>query len=131
MSLPVVQSKPVRFHVSLNVSDLQRSINFYRILFDMPPAKERADYAKFEPDVPPLVLSLEPNGRCGGGTLNHLGIRLNDARQLVGVQERLNAAVFDRNEKKEWSVVTPSRPSFGFTIQMERSGSSIRLTMTS
>ena len=25
-------------------------------------AKERADYAKLEPDVPPLVLSLEPNG---------------------------------------------------------------------
>lgn len=89
MSLPVVQAKPVRFHISLNVSDLARSISFYRILFDMPPAKERADYAKFEPDVPPLVLSLEPNGRCGGGTLNHLGIRLNDPRQLVGVQERL------------------------------------------
>ena len=37
-------------------------------------------------------MSLEPNGRCGGGTLNHLGIRLNDARQLVSVQERLEKA---------------------------------------
>ncbi len=92
MSLPTVITNPVRFHISLNVSDLSRSINFYRILFDQPPAKERADYAKFEPNIPPLVLSLEPNGRCGGGTLNHLGIRLNDARQLVSVQERLEKA---------------------------------------
>ncbi len=92
MSLSLVNSNPVRFHISLNVSDLERSIQFYRILFDQPPAKERADYAKFEPNIPPLVLSLEPNGRCGGGTLNHLGIRLTDARQLVSVQERLEKA---------------------------------------
>lgn len=92
MSLPVTVINPVRFHISLNVSDLNRSINFYRILFDQAPAKERADYAKFEPNIPPLVLSLEPNGRCGGGTLNHLGIRLTDARQLVSVQERLEKA---------------------------------------
>ena len=69
MSLPLVNSNPVRFHISLNVSDLSRSIHFYRILFDQPPAKERADYAKFEPTIPPLVLSLEPNGRTGGGNL--------------------------------------------------------------
>jgi catechol 2,3-dioxygenase-like lactoylglutathione lyase family enzyme len=79
----------IRFHVSLNVSDLQRSVHFYKILFGIEPAKHREDYAKFEPNDPPLVLSLEPNGRVGGGALNHLGIRLNDARQLVALQERL------------------------------------------
>jgi len=55
----------------------------------MEPAKQRSDYAKFEPNDPPLVLSLEPNGRVGDGTLNHLGIRMIDARQLVALQERL------------------------------------------
>ena len=100
MSLSVVNNNPVRFHISLNVSDLSRSINFYRILFDQPPAKERADYAKFEPSIPPLVLSLEPNGRTGGGTLNHLGIRLTDARQLVSVQERLERAGI-KSEREE------------------------------
>ena len=92
MNLPISEANPVRFHISLNVSNLERSVNFYRILFDLEPAKRRDDYAKFEPDVPPLVLSLEPNGRCGGGTLNHLGIRLPDARRLVSVQERLERA---------------------------------------
>lgn len=100
MSLPLVNNNPVRFHISLNVTELERSIHFYRILFDQPPAKERSDYAKFEPNVPPLVLSLEPNGRSGGGTLNHLGIRLTDARQLVSVQERLERAGI-KSEREE------------------------------
>jgi catechol 2,3-dioxygenase-like lactoylglutathione lyase family enzyme len=100
MSLSLAVVNPVRFHISLNVSDLSRSIGFYKILFDQPPAKERDDYAKFEPDIPPLVLSLEPNGRCGGGTLNHLGIRLTDARQLVSVQERLEKAGI-RSQREE------------------------------
>jgi catechol 2,3-dioxygenase-like lactoylglutathione lyase family enzyme len=90
----------VRFHISLNVSDLEKSVAFYKILFDMEPAKHRADYAKFEPDSPPLVLSLEPNGRAGGGTLNHLGIRLQDPRQLVAVQERLEKAGL-RSQREE------------------------------
>lgn len=79
----------VRFHISLNVTDLERSARFYEVLFDRPPAKQREDYAKFETDEPPLVLSLEPNAKSGGGTLNHLGIRLGNARQLVATQERL------------------------------------------
>ena len=87
--LPIAPVSRVRFHVSLNVNNLGRSIDFYKILFDMEPAKERSDYAKFEPNDPPLVLSLEPNGRAGGGTLNHLGVRMIDARQLVALQERL------------------------------------------
>lgn len=100
MNLPISDGNPVRFHISLNVSDLERSVHFYRILFDLEPAKRRDDYAKFEPNTPPLVLSLEPNGRCGGGTLNHLGIRLPDSRRLVAVQERLERAGI-RSQREE------------------------------
>jgi catechol 2,3-dioxygenase-like lactoylglutathione lyase family enzyme len=100
MSLPLAVLPVVRLHISLNVSNLERSIAFYRILFNTEPAKQRPDYAKFEPDDPPLVLSLEPNGRCGEGTLNHLGIRLPDARSLVACQERLEVAGI-RSQREE------------------------------
>lgn len=89
MTMSLQLANPVRFHISLNVSNLEKSVQFYEILFGLAPAKRRTDYAKFEPSDPPLVVSLEPNGRVGGGTLNHLGIRLSDARQLVALQERL------------------------------------------
>ena len=70
-SQPVVATK---FHFALNVSDLERSIAFYRILFDVPPAKHYPDYAKFELSQPPLVFSLVPNPPASGGTLSHFGL---------------------------------------------------------
>jgi catechol 2,3-dioxygenase-like lactoylglutathione lyase family enzyme len=91
-TLSMAPPQPVRFHLSINVSDLARSVLFYRTLFGVEPAKLRGDYAKFELDDPPLVMSLEPNGRAGGGTLNHLGFRMPDARRLVAAQERLEKA---------------------------------------
>ncbi len=84
---------PVRFHLSLNVSDLEKSVRFFRTLFGADPAKLRPDYAKFEPDEPPLVLSLEPAKEVArGGALNHLGFRMPDAKSLVAMQERLERA---------------------------------------
>jgi catechol 2,3-dioxygenase-like lactoylglutathione lyase family enzyme len=83
-------SDPVRFHLSLNVTNLTASVGFFRTLFGEEPAKLRADYAKFEPSDPPLVLSLEPSTSVNrAGALNHLGFRLPDAKTLVAMQERL------------------------------------------
>lgn len=83
----------VSFHVSLNVSDLARSIDFYRKVFATSPTKERSDYAKFELTNPPLTLSLEPAGSVGfTGALNHIGFRLASASELVDLQRRLEMA---------------------------------------
>jgi catechol 2,3-dioxygenase-like lactoylglutathione lyase family enzyme len=89
-TLPIVPG--VRFHLSLNVADLDRSVAFYRTLFGRPPAKRHADYAKFELDDPPLVLSLEPTPRAVGGPLNHLGFRMPNSAALVAMQQRLELA---------------------------------------
>jgi len=92
MDTSIAQSA-VNFHVSLNVSDLARSIDFYQKLFGTPPAKARPDYAKFESKNPPLTLSLEPVGSAaGGGSLNHVGFRLANTAELVDLQRRLEIA---------------------------------------
>jgi catechol 2,3-dioxygenase-like lactoylglutathione lyase family enzyme len=90
----------IRFHVSLNVSDLHKAIAFYRSLFGIEPAKVRDDYAKFEPDDPPLVLSLEPTPRPVGGPLNHLGLRMADSKSLVAMQMRLESAGIKSNREE-------------------------------
>lgn len=82
----------VRFHLSLNVADLNRTVDFFRVFFNAEPAKCRADYAKFELNDPPLVMSLEPCNVQPGGNLNHLGFRLPDSAALVEVQRRLELA---------------------------------------
>jgi catechol 2,3-dioxygenase-like lactoylglutathione lyase family enzyme len=100
MSLALTVAPAIRFHLSLNVSNLARSIDFYRILFGVEPAKRRHDYAKFEMDDPPIVLSLEPTPRATGGPLNHLGFRLPDSAMLVAMQERLERAGI-RSQREE------------------------------
>jgi catechol 2,3-dioxygenase-like lactoylglutathione lyase family enzyme len=96
LELPIVESpKPAtgaRFHLSLNVKNLERSVEFFRIFLGREPAKCRPDYAKFEMDDPPLVLSLEPFAAQPGGNLNHLGFRMPSAEALVEVQRRLELA---------------------------------------
>ena len=85
----VAIAAPVRFHIGLHVSDLARSVAFYRVLFGVEPAKNYEDYAKFEIEIPPLVLALYPNPQEAGGALNHIGLRLPDAAALVDIQRRL------------------------------------------
>jgi catechol 2,3-dioxygenase-like lactoylglutathione lyase family enzyme len=82
----------VKFHLSLNVSNLSRSIEFYRVLFGCEPAKVRDDYAKFETDDPGLVLSLVPSAYAPGGALNHVGIRMTSSEELVAAQRRIEMA---------------------------------------
>lgn len=91
-----------RFHLSLNVGDLNRAIEFFRVFFGVEPAKCRADYAKFELNDPPLVMSLEPYKAPPGGNLNHLGFRMPDSAALVDVQRRLEMAGI--NTKREEGV---------------------------
>jgi len=86
------EPQSVRFHLSVNVSDLGKSVNFFQALFGKTPAKQQSDYAKFELDDPPLVFSLEPHAPIGRGALNHAGFRFPDSEKLVEAQKRLEMA---------------------------------------
>jgi catechol 2,3-dioxygenase-like lactoylglutathione lyase family enzyme len=104
MSTPILAIKPSgsvrmeravrKFHTSLNVSDLSRSVAFYRELFGVEPAKVFDDYAKFEVADPPIVLSLTPKAPVANGHLNHAGIRVLGPDELVQAQARLERAGF-------------------------------------
>jgi len=49
---------PSRVHVSLNISDLWTSLNFYRRLLDKDPTVAKEGYAKFEVAEPAINLTL-------------------------------------------------------------------------
>jgi catechol 2,3-dioxygenase-like lactoylglutathione lyase family enzyme len=90
IALPVEPG--VRFHLSLNVADLKRSVAFYRVLFGVEAAKCHDDYAKFDLADPPVVFSLAPHPAAPGGSLSHLGLRVADAAALSAVRRRLEGA---------------------------------------
>lgn len=78
-----------RVQLALNVADIDVAVAFYSKLFDTQPAKVRPGYANFALTEPPLKLVLIEGQR--GGTLNHLGIEVEDAASVVSAQRRLNA----------------------------------------
>lgn len=66
----------MKFHLSLNVSDIRKTIEFYQNLFGVPPIKEKSDYAKFELDNPGLVISLIERTDQVRSDFGHLGFRV-------------------------------------------------------
>jgi extradiol dioxygenase family protein len=82
----------VKFHLSLNVPDLGRAVDFYSLLFGMKPAKRHDDYAKFELDDPPVVFSLVPHPPGPGASLSHLGIRVASDETIQQFRERIESA---------------------------------------
>jgi catechol 2,3-dioxygenase-like lactoylglutathione lyase family enzyme len=63
LSAATMQTK---FHLSLNVSNLEKAIALYRILFGMPPAKHDPDYPKFEVERQAVIFSLVPHTPSSG-----------------------------------------------------------------
>jgi catechol 2,3-dioxygenase-like lactoylglutathione lyase family enzyme len=79
-----------RLQLALNVDDLDESIVFYSRLFGTEPAKIRPGYANFAVADPPLKLVLvETPGQ--GGSINHLGVEVEDVDTVDAVQARLAA----------------------------------------
>jgi len=61
------------FHVALYVRSIPEAVEQYRRVLGVEPAKVKHDYAKFELEDPPVILSLNAGGEPG--KLSHLGIR--------------------------------------------------------
>ncbi|HKC29444.1 MAG TPA: ArsI/CadI family heavy metal resistance metalloenzyme [Jatrophihabitans sp.] len=80
-----------RIQLALNVDDLQESIAFYSKLFGTEPAKVRDGYANFAVAQPPLKLVLLENPGHGG-SVNHLGVEVEDTATVDTEQSRLRAA---------------------------------------
>jgi catechol 2,3-dioxygenase-like lactoylglutathione lyase family enzyme len=88
-------------HISLNVSDLSRSTDFYRRFFGEP-KKLKSDYVKFVARDPEIHLALQPGHVTGGaaGALSHLGIRVDSAEQVRGWKSALAERGLPTQEEK-------------------------------
>ena len=79
-----------RFHVHLNVSDLDASIRFYSKLFAAEPSVVKPDYAKWMLDDPRVNFAISNTGRAPG--IDHLGLQVDSAEELAELGARLDAA---------------------------------------
>ena len=89
-----------RLHISLNVSDLRRSVDFYRVFFGENPVKVRPGYAKFSVAEPPLNFSVNefPNDIISEG---HLGVQVKNTRFVREALARFQAEQFKLIEEDQ------------------------------
>jgi catechol 2,3-dioxygenase-like lactoylglutathione lyase family enzyme len=73
--------------LALNVSNIDEAVAFYSKLFNTEVAKRKPGYANFAIAEPPLKLVLIEGE--GGGTLNHLGVEVETAEEVVAAEDRL------------------------------------------
>ena len=89
-----------RVQLALNVNDIDEAVSFYTKLFGTEPAKRRPGYANFAITDPPLKLILMEN-RGQGGTLNHLGVEVEDTDAVEAEQARLAEAGLASAEERD------------------------------
>jgi catechol 2,3-dioxygenase-like lactoylglutathione lyase family enzyme len=78
----------MRLQLALNVSDLDKAVDFYSRMFGVEPAKTKPGYANFAIAEPPLKLILF-EGQAAPGSLNHLGVETETADEVVAAEARL------------------------------------------
>jgi catechol 2,3-dioxygenase-like lactoylglutathione lyase family enzyme len=78
----------LKAHLSINVRNVEASIDFYKKMLGIEPVKVRTGYAKFDVQNPPLNLALnEVPDLTGAGALSHLGIQVASTGDVLAYRE--------------------------------------------
>jgi len=71
-----------RMHVSLYVSNITDTIDFYSKFFEQPPVKVKPNYAKYVLEKPSLIISFVENKDRVQSNFGHLGFQVETLEQL-------------------------------------------------
>jgi hypothetical protein len=95
------------------VHDLEKSIRFYKAMFDAEPTVRRPDYAKWQLDDPRVNFAISQRGAKTG--VDHLGIQAENAVELaqlrsqlaqadVAIMDQTNATCCYAKSDKHWTI---------------------------
>jgi len=87
-----------RFHVHVGVKDLNQGIDFYSALFGASPSVQKEDYAKWMLEDPRINFAIST--RSGKAGLDHLGLQVDSAAELLAVEAQLKQASPDVIDQK-------------------------------
>lgn len=76
-------------HVGLNVTNLEKSIEFYSKVFGVEPVKVKPDYAKFLLETPGLNFTLNLRDEVSGNQVGHFGIKVESTEEVLAHKNRL------------------------------------------
>jgi catechol 2,3-dioxygenase-like lactoylglutathione lyase family enzyme len=94
-------ARALKAHLALNVQNVERSLEFYRRMLGLEPAKVRPGYAKFDVENPPLNLTLNETPGTERGALSHLGIQLATTEDVLSMRRNWIDAGLDTRDEIE------------------------------
>jgi catechol 2,3-dioxygenase-like lactoylglutathione lyase family enzyme len=81
----------MRIQLALNVADLDEAISFYSKMFATQPYKVKPGYANWAIENPPMKLVIFENADAVPGSINHLGVEVDSAEEVVAAEARVRA----------------------------------------
>ena len=90
----------LKAHLSINVRNVETSIEFYRKMLGIEPSKIRKGYAKFDVQNPPLNLALnEVPALTAAGALSHMGLQVASTDDVLAIRQQwAEAGLITRDE---------------------------------
>ncbi|MEZ5305968.1 MAG: ArsI/CadI family heavy metal resistance metalloenzyme [Pyrinomonadaceae bacterium] len=92
----------MKIHISLNVANIDKSVDFYSKMFGVSPVKRfsgetgtMGGYAKFDLEDPGVNLTLNEAKPTHGNRLSHLGIQVASTSDVEKYRERWNGLGMD------------------------------------
>jgi len=89
-----------KFHLSLDVADLDASVRFYSTLLNSPPSKLKPGYAKFDLESPALNLTMQEKPHCCLQGLSHMGLRVDTVEDIQAIKRRLEDAGYSSADEE-------------------------------
>ncbi|MDQ0231825.1 catechol 2,3-dioxygenase-like lactoylglutathione lyase family enzyme [Metabacillus malikii] len=105
----------MKMHVGINVTDLQKSIQFYEKVFGIEPVTVRPDYAKFLLDSPELNFTLNLKDKVSGNQVGHFGFQVDDVDEVIHHKNRLEKLGFFAREEMDVTCCYATQDKFWVT----------------
>jgi catechol 2,3-dioxygenase-like lactoylglutathione lyase family enzyme len=105
----------MKMHVGINVTDLDKSIEFYTRVFNSEPVKIKSDYAKFLLDDPGLNFTLNLKEEVSGNQVGHFGFQVETLEEVLQHKDRLEKLGFFAREEMDVTCCYATQDKFWVT----------------